>query len=108
MLVGYVSDEYFAAIPDVLVEFAGPDGITQSRSSASGAVIADGLARGTYEVTLAKPGFSAKRTRLSLPLAEAHQFRLLSAAPSGYAWPKWVRAGEPSGLVHELRRTVQR
>lgn len=98
MLVGYVSDEYFAAIPGALVEFAGPDGITQCRSSASGAVIAGGLAPGTYEVTLAKPGFSAKRTRLSLPQAEPHQFRLLSAAPSGYAWPKWARAGEPSEL----------
>lgn len=98
MLVGYVSDEYFAAIPDVLVEFASPDGIVLSRSSASGAVVADGLVPGTYEVTLAKPGFSAKRTKLSVPTAEVHQFRLLSASPSGYAWPKWVRAGERSEL----------
>jgi len=98
VLVGYVSDEYFAAIPDVLVEFASPDGIVLSRSSASGAVVADGLVPGTYEVTLAKPGFSAKRTKLSVPTAEVHQFRLLSASPSGYAWPKWVRAGERSEL----------
>jgi N,N-dimethylformamidase len=98
VLVGYVSDEYFAAVPDALVELAGPEGSTLARSSASGAVIADGLAPGTYEVTLAKPGFSAKRTTVCLPSAEVHQFRLLSGAPSGYAWPKWVRAGERSEL----------
>ena len=97
MLVGYVSDEYFAAISNVLVEFASPDGIVQARSSASGAVAAD-LMSGTYEVTLARPGFSAKRTSLSVRPGEVRQFRLLSTSPSGYAWPKWVRAGESSEL----------
>ena len=97
MLAGYVSDEYFAAIPGVLVEFSWPDGRAHARSSASGAVTAD-LQAGTYQVTLAKPGFSAKRTSLSVRPGHVHQFRLLSESASGYAWPKWVRAGEPSQL----------
>jgi len=97
VLVGYVSDEYYAAIPDVLVEFESADGIVQTRSSASGAVVAD-LTPGTYQVTLARPGFSAKRTSVSVGPAEVHRFRLLSSALSGYAWPKWSRAGESSEL----------
>jgi N,N-dimethylformamidase len=97
VLVGYVSDEYFAAIPDVLVEFSWPDGSAQARSSASGVVTAD-LQAGTYQVTLVKPGFSAKRTSLSVRPGHVHQFRLLSTSASGYAWPKWVRAGESSRL----------
>lgn len=97
MLVGYVSDEYFAAIPDVLVDFASPDGLVQARSSASGAIVAD-LAPGTYQVTLARPGFSTKQTSLTVPPGQARQFRLLSTAVSGYAWPKWARSGELSEL----------
>jgi N,N-dimethylformamidase len=97
MLVGYVSDEYFTALPDVLLEFAGPGGITQARSSASGAVLAD-LAPGRYQVTLSKPGFSSKRAAATVSAAAPYQFRLLSQQPSGYAWPKWARSGEPAEL----------
>ena len=97
MLVGYVSDEYFTAIPDVLVDFASPGGVVQARSSASGAIVAD-LAPGTYQVTLAKPGFSAKQTSLTVPAGQLRQFRLLSTAVNGYAWPKWIRSGESSEL----------
>src|SRR5579871_2435099 len=61
MLVGYVSDEYYAAVADVLVEFRSGNGARLStRSSASGAVLAD-LAPGGYEVCLNKPGFGSKR-----------------------------------------------
>ena len=103
MLVGYVSDEYYTAISDVSVEFASGQAIVQARSSASGAVVAD-LDPGTYQVTLTKPGFSAKRTSLTVRARvteeheEVHQFRLLSTAPAGYAWPKWVRSGESAEL----------
>jgi N,N-dimethylformamidase len=97
MLVGYVSDEYYVALPDVLLEFAGPAGIAQARSAASGAVIAD-LEPGTYQVTLARPGFSPKRVEAVVSPSAPHQFRLLSERPSGYAWPKWVRSGERAEL----------
>lgn len=93
MLVGYVSDEYFMAVPDVLLEFVSGTDLVQARSSASGAIVAD-LAAGEYRVTLAKPGFSRKRVTVPVRSGQVHQFRLLSTAPCGYAWPKWVRSGE--------------
>ena len=44
MLLGYVSDEYYAALADVLVEFRAPDGTaTVARSFSSGAVEADSI-----------------------------------------------------------------
>lgn len=44
MLIGYVSDEYYAALPGAAVELRGPDGarlVTQS--APSGTVYAPGL-----------------------------------------------------------------
>src|SRR5882762_1930482 len=94
MLLGYVSDEYFAALADVQVELRG--GPEQRhlcvRSWPSGAVVAD-VPPGTYEVCLTRPGFGSRRTTLTLGAAPVH-FRLLSDRLLGYAWPKWCRAGE--------------
>ncbi|HJT79497.1 MAG TPA: carboxypeptidase-like regulatory domain-containing protein [Gemmataceae bacterium] len=105
MLIGYVSDERYAALPDVLLEFLGPAGDShEARSRASGSVHAD-LPPGDYQVVLQKPGFGAKRVRLTLPAAEPYQFRLLADGLLGYAWPKWVRAGEPSEFrVHAVEQ----
>src|ERR1700730_17716819 len=97
MLVGFVSDEYYAAVPDVLLDFESGDGIARARSSASGAVLAD-LAPGDYRVTLFKPGFSRKRVAMTVQPGRAYQFRLLSTRPCGYAWPKWVVAGGRAAL----------
>jgi hypothetical protein len=95
MLVGYVSDEYYAALPDVLCEFRGAGGVhTVLASAPSGAILAD-LPAGDYEVCLNKPGFGAKRVRLSVtPSAGPRHLRLLSDRLLGYAWPKWCRGGE--------------
>jgi hypothetical protein len=97
MLVGYVSDEQHVAIADAQVEFTrdGDDASgVEVRSSASGAVRAD-LRPGTYTVTLAKPGYTRKFVQLEVTAGMApHRFRLLSDRLLGYAWPKWVRAGE--------------
>src|SRR5205809_677351 len=93
MLVGYVSDERYVALPGVELEFLGPGGSTAAHSRASGAVHC-ALAAGEYEVVLAKEGYGSKRVTISLPLAAPHQFRLLKDGLLGYAWPKWVRAGE--------------
>ncbi len=93
MRVGFVSDEYFAALADVLVEFRGPGGLAVgTRSWASGAVHAD-LPPGEYEVCLSRPGFGSKRVRATVG-GPPVQFRLLSDRLLGYAWPKWCRAGE--------------
>ncbi len=101
MLVGYVSDERYVALADVLIEFESAAGSVETRSRASGAVYAD-IGPGTYRVTLQKPGFGAKRTQVALG-DDPHQFRLLADGLLGYAWPKWVRSGEQAEFrVHSV------
>jgi N,N-dimethylformamidase len=102
MLVGYVSDERYLALADVLLEFENDQGCVETRSRATGAVIAD-LEPGTYCVTLQKPGYGAKRTRVEVSATRPHSFRLLADGLLGYAWPKWVRSGEQSEFrVHAV------
>ncbi len=94
MLIGYVSDEYYAALADVMVEFVPPSGEpVVVRSAPSGAVHAD-VQAGDYEVLLARDGFGSKRSRVSVPPPQPVHFRLLSDRLLGYAWPKWCRSGE--------------
>lgn len=95
MLVGYVSDERYVALPGVLFEFVGGGHAIETRSSASGAVRAD-LPAGEYELVIAKAGFGSKRSRILIGDGQIHQFRLMSDGLLGYAWPKCVRAGESS------------
>ena len=96
MLIGYVSDERYLAVADVLIEFE-RDGETVAvvRSTPRGAVRAE-VEPGPYGVTLVKPGFGSKRVRMQATPDRPHHFRLLSDRLLGYAWPKWVRAGERS------------
>lgn len=94
MLVGYVSDEYYAALPEVHFEFRSAAGtVVAMRSSASGAVYAD-LPPGSYEACLYRPGFGAKRVKVDIDPARPVHFRLLSDRLLGYAWPKWCRGGD--------------
>ncbi|HEY0983029.1 N,N-dimethylformamidase beta subunit family domain-containing protein [Schlesneria sp.] len=103
MLIGYVSDERYVALADVVLEFVNEDGSSwETRSRATGSVHLD-IPAGKYTVTLQKPGYGAKRSQVSVPLPAPHQFRLLSDGLSGYAWPKWVRSGESSEFrVHSV------
>jgi hypothetical protein len=67
MLIGYVSDEKYSALPDVLLEFSNDVGQSwECRSRASGAVHLE-LPKGKYRVVLQKQGYGAKITHLSLP-----------------------------------------
>jgi hypothetical protein len=94
VFVGYVSDEYYAALPDVLLEFRGARDLRgMCRSSPRGAVDVD-LPAGDYEVCLAKPGYGSKRIRATLGPSGPVHFRLLSDRLLGYAWPKWCREGD--------------
>jgi hypothetical protein len=95
MLVGYVSDERYLALPDVLLEFESKNGSVEARSRATGAVYAD-VPPGRYKVTLYREGYGAKSVELNVAEGKPYHFRLLSNRLSGYAWPKWVRAGERS------------
>jgi hypothetical protein len=103
MLVAYVSDEQYVALPDVLLEFEGVGGSFEARSRATGSVYVE-LPSGSYKVTLQKPGFGAKSVSVDIaPAQKPHQFRLLSDGLLGYAWPKWVKAGEKSEFrVHSV------
>jgi hypothetical protein len=94
MPVGCVSDEYYSALADVLVEINRP-GMPPvlTRSTTSGAIHAE-LAPGAYEACLNKAGYGSKRVRFEAGTNPVH-FRLLSDRLLGYAWPKWCRAGEP-------------
>ena len=92
MLIGYVSDEYYAALGDTVLEFRGDNGRRAVvHSYPSGAVEAD-IPAGVYAVCLAKPGFGAKRVQVTAGQTPVH-LRLLSDRLLGYAWPKWCRAG---------------
>jgi hypothetical protein len=103
MLVAYVSDERYSALSEVLLEFEDSTGHSvEARSRASGAVHAE-LEPGLYRVTLAKAGYGSKRVTMSLGAGEPYHFRLLADGLLGYAWPKWVRAGERSEFrVHAV------
>ena len=103
MLVAYVSDERYVALPEVLVEFEGAAGSFETRSRATGSVHID-LPPGHYKVTLQKPGFGAKSIQLNVAVGQPpYQLRLLSDGLLGYAWPKWVRAGQKSEFrVHSV------
>ncbi len=103
MLVGYVSDERFVAIADVLIQFerAG-ESMAIVRSTPRGAVYAD-LEQGAYTATLVKDGFGSKSVEIRADPAIPYHFRLLSDRLLGYAWPKWVRSGERSEFrVHSV------
>ncbi|MBW3540708.1 MAG: carboxypeptidase-like regulatory domain-containing protein [Planctomycetes bacterium] len=94
-LVGYVSDERYVALPDVLLEFEDAGRVWQIRSSASGAVRGE-LPPGPYRVVLARDGYGSKRVEIDVLPGRPHQFRLLKDSLLGYAWPKCVRSGEKS------------
>ena len=93
MLVGHVSDEYYAALAGVSVEFRRDGATVATQSMPSGAVVAD-LASGENEVCLARPGYGSKRVRVTIADDKLIHFRLLSDGLLGYAWPKWCRAGD--------------
>lgn len=103
MLIGYVSDERYLALSGVELEFLDHRGWSwPARSRATGAVHAE-LPAGEYTVALQHPGYGARRSQVSVPPATPHQFRLLADGLSGYAWPRWVRAGESAEFrVHAV------
>ncbi len=94
MHIGFVSDEYYAALPDVALEFRRDSDVFTTRSTASGAVHAD-ISPGTYSVSLSREGFGSKRVAVHVTGDQLIHFRLLSDRLIGYAWPKWCRTGEP-------------
>lgn len=102
MLIGYVSNERYVALPDVLLEFVREGRSVEARSRATGSVHAD-LSPGDYEVTLFKQGYGAKRVAMTVRPGEVYHFRLLSDGLLGYMWPKCLKAGEQAEFrVHSV------
>jgi hypothetical protein len=92
--IAYVSDEYYAALPDTAIELRSPDGqIFFTRSLPSGAVYPD-VPKGDYEVCLSKPNYGSKRVRAHIETDSPLHFRLLSDRMLGYAWPKWCKGSD--------------
>ena len=96
MRIGYVSDENYSALCDVVLEFE-RNGKTVAvvRSSPRGAVDAE-IPEGGYRVTLCKPGFGSKWVMVDVKAGMTRHFRLLSDKLFGYAWPKWIHSGQQS------------
>jgi N,N-dimethylformamidase len=102
MLVGYVSDERYVALADILFEFRGTAGVTVARSTIVGAVYAE-VEPGDYEVVLGGAGYGSKIVRMQVREGEPYQFRLLSDGLCGYMWPKCIKAGSQSEFrVHAV------
>ncbi len=103
MIIGYVSDERYVAIGDVLLEIKSNGALVASvRSTASGAVYAD-IPAGKYRVALSRDGFGSKRVDVVIDDKQPYQFRLLSNNVTGFVWPKWVKAGDPGDWrVHSI------
>ena len=96
MLIGYVSDERFVALADVLVELQrGGQTVAVVRSTPRGAVLAD-VPPGEYQVTLVKDGYGSKCVAIPADERRPCQFRLLSDCILGYVWPRAVKSGERS------------
>jgi len=103
ILVGYVSDERYVALPDVLLEFQHEGQSIEVRSRASGAVYAPVDVGTRYRVTLYRAGYGAKSVQVTVDAQRPHHFRLLTDSLLGYAWPKAVRSGEKSEFrVHSV------
>lgn len=78
MKIGYVSDERYVALPDVLLEFVDETGHSwETRSRASGSIWLD-LPAGHYRVILRKDGFGRKNFPPDHPLT-----RTRSLSPAG-------------------------
>lgn len=94
MLIGYVSDERYVALADVLLEFQHAGQLAAIvRSTPRGAVHAD-LPPGDYQVTLVKDGFGSKSVNLAVADGSPpYHFRLLSDCILGYVWPRSVQTG---------------
>jgi hypothetical protein len=95
MLVGYVSDEDYVALPGVELDFENESGFVTACSTITGAVHAE-IAPGRYRVSLGKAGYGSKRVDVEVATEKPHQFRLISNRMYGFMWPKCVRAGEKS------------
>ena len=123
MLIGYVSDERYVALPDVLLEFSRDGESVEARSRASGSVHAE-LAQGDYynhlqgHLTMRRPGRGnfyltlaveedqgSGFTSLVKALAEHRRSKILPNRRPGSFYP--FRAVKGVLARYTLRPTIQ-
>lgn len=94
MLIGFVSDERYVALADVMLEFQqNRKTVAVVRSTPRGGVYAE-IPPGDYRVTLVRDGFGSKIAAITVSDgAPPFQFRMLSDCILGYVWPRSVRSG---------------
>ncbi len=94
MLIGFVSDERYVALADVMLEFQqNRKTVAVVRSTPRGGVYAE-IPPGDYRVTLVRDGFGSKIAAITVSDGgPPFQFRMLSDCILGYVWPRSVRSG---------------
>jgi len=93
MLIGYVSDEYYVAIPSAPYVIKTSDGeFISGTSNATGEIHAE-IDAGEIEITVNPRGFGPKRVVARFEAINPIQLRLLSETLYGFVWPKWVNEG---------------
>ena len=103
MLVGYVSDDRYVALDNVLLEFEKNGESYETTSRATGAIYIE-IEPGHYKITLRKDGYTPKSVELDVSSNKPYHFRLLNDRLLGYVWPKWVQSGERSEFrVHSSK-----
>ena len=103
MLVGYVSNERYVALPDVLLEFENERGSVEARSRASGAIHAD-VEPGSYRVTLSKPGFGAKRLQMTVGPGHSVPVSTALRLPAGLCLAQMCARGRNGRVSRPLPR----
>lgn len=93
MLIAYVSDEYYVAIPDASFVIRTQNGqLLNGKTNANGEVHAE-IDTGAIELIVNPKGFGPKRVHAQFEVDNPIQLRLLSEKLYGFVWPKWVNKG---------------
>lgn len=99
MLLGYVSDEYYVAVPNAAFEvIIGDDSCITGNTTASGAIHIEATP-GEMTIIVNTTGFAPKRVRAQVDGVNPLNIRLISDRLYGFVWPKWVQAGESAEVL---------
>ena len=106
MLIGYVSDERYVALPAVLLEMETDGHSIEVTSRATGAVYAD-VAPGPAKVTLYKDGYGQKSVEMTVSHERPYHFRLLKDGLLAYMWPSGSRLAKRPSFASTLWRSIR-
>lgn len=99
MLIAYVSDEYYVAIPSAPYVIKTATGQSSSGlTDANGEIHAE-IGAGEIELAVNHGGFGPKKVLARFETNNPIQLRLLSETLYGFVWPKWVKKGDPAEVL---------